>query len=194
MKQTLRDLAEKLGCRLAGDGSITVTSVSSMQSATSESLVFVEDAKQVDAALGSRAAAVIAGQFAAAINAAQKPIVISAQPRLTFARAARLLRDPDSDRFIHPEAIVPTSAKIGKNVAVRPARNSRRTRQDRRRNDDRRWFRNRRQRNHRHPLPHRRQRHHLSPHNSRQPRHRSGGRSARQRRLRLRPRFGDRTL
>lgn len=120
MKQTLRDLAEKLGCRLAGDGSITVTSVSSMQSATSESLVFVEDAKQVDAALGSRAAAVIAGQFAAAINAAQKPIVISAQPRLTFARAARLLRDPDSDRFIHPEAIVPTSAKIGKNVAAGP--------------------------------------------------------------------------
>ena len=43
MKQTLRDLAEKLGCHLLGDASITVTTVSSLQSATSESVVFVED-------------------------------------------------------------------------------------------------------------------------------------------------------
>ncbi len=64
MKQTLRDLAEKLGCRLLGDSSITVTSVSSLQSATSDSLVFVEDAQHLDTALRSSAAAVIAGDFA----------------------------------------------------------------------------------------------------------------------------------
>jgi UDP-3-O-[3-hydroxymyristoyl] glucosamine N-acyltransferase len=51
MKQTLRDLAEKLGCHLLGDSSITVTNVSSLQSATSESLVFVEDAQHLDAAI-----------------------------------------------------------------------------------------------------------------------------------------------
>jgi UDP-3-O-[3-hydroxymyristoyl] glucosamine N-acyltransferase len=120
MKQTMRNLAEKLGCRLVGDGSIPITSVSSLQSATSESLVFVEDAKHLDAALGSRAAAVIAGQFAAATNAPQKPILFSIQPRLTFARAAKLLRDPESNRVIHPEAIVPASAKLGANISIGP--------------------------------------------------------------------------
>jgi UDP-3-O-[3-hydroxymyristoyl] glucosamine N-acyltransferase len=116
--KTLRDLAEKLGCRLLGDSSITVTSVSSLQSATSGSLVFVEDTQHLDVALRSAAAAVIAGNFASAD--ASKPILISVQPRLTFARAAKLLRDPDRNREIHPTAIVPASAKIGKNVAIGP--------------------------------------------------------------------------
>jgi len=117
MKQTLRDLAEKLGCHLLGDGSINVSGVSSLQSATSESLVFVEDAKHLDAALRSSAAAVIAKDFT---GAAAKSILISAQPRLAFARAARLLRDPDRNREIHRSAIVPASAEIGKNVAIGP--------------------------------------------------------------------------
>jgi len=118
MKQTLRDLAEKLGCHLLGDGSITVTNVSSLHSATSDTLVFVEDAQHLDTALRSSAAAVIAGDFAA--SATSKPILISPQPRLTFARAAKLLRDPDPNRAIHPSAIVPASAQIGKNVAIGP--------------------------------------------------------------------------
>src|ERR1700726_4733247 len=118
MKQTLRDLAEKLGCRLLGDSSITVSTVSSLQSATSGSLVFVEDAQHLDTALRSSAAAIIAGDFAT--TDASKPILISPQPRLTFARAAKLLRDPDRNREIHPTAIVPASAKIGKNVAIGP--------------------------------------------------------------------------
>jgi UDP-3-O-[3-hydroxymyristoyl] glucosamine N-acyltransferase len=118
MKQTLRDLAEKLGGHLLGDGSITVNRVSSLQSATSESLVFVEDAQHLNTALRSSAAAVIAGDFAA--SATSKPILISLQPRLTFARAARLLRDPEPNRAIHPSAIVPPSAKIGKNAAIGP--------------------------------------------------------------------------
>jgi len=120
MKQILRDLAEKLGCRLLGDGSVTVSSVSSLQSATGESLVFVEDTKHLDAALKSSAAAVIAGQFASASDAARKPILISTQPRLTFARAAQLLRDSDNNRATHPEAIVSASARIGTNVAIGP--------------------------------------------------------------------------
>jgi len=122
MKHTLRDLAEKLGCPLLGDSSVTVATVSSLQSAKSESLVFVDDAQHLDAALRSSAAAVIAGDSAAGAFAASttKPILISAQPRLTFARAARLLSDPRRNRAIHPSAIVPASADIGKNVAIGP--------------------------------------------------------------------------
>jgi UDP-3-O-[3-hydroxymyristoyl] glucosamine N-acyltransferase len=118
MKRTLRDLAEQLGCRLLGDSSVTVTTVSSLQSATTGSLVFVEDAPYLDTALASSAAAVIVGDFA--VNATSKPILISPQPRLTFARAAKLLRDPDRNRAIHPSAIVPASVAAGKNVAIGP--------------------------------------------------------------------------
>jgi UDP-3-O-[3-hydroxymyristoyl] glucosamine N-acyltransferase len=118
MKQTLRDLAERLGCRLLGDGSVTVSGVSSLQSATGESIVFVEDAKQLDTALACRAGALIAGEFAAHVTA--KPLLIAGQPRLAFARAARLLRDPDGNRAIHPSAIVSTSAQLGRDVAVGP--------------------------------------------------------------------------
>ncbi len=118
MKLTLHHLAEKLGCRLLGDGSITVTSVSSLQSATNQSLVFVEDAQYMEAALRSSATAVIAGAFASA--SPSKPILISPQPRLAFARAAKLLRDPGRDHGIHPSAIVPVSAKLGENVAIGP--------------------------------------------------------------------------
>jgi UDP-3-O-[3-hydroxymyristoyl] glucosamine N-acyltransferase len=122
MKQTLRDLAEKLGCRLLGDNSITVVTVSSLQSAKSDSLVFVDDAQHLDAALRSSAAAVIAGDFAAGAFApgTAKPLLISAQPRLVFARAAKLLRTPRLNRVIHPSAVVPASARIGQNVAVGP--------------------------------------------------------------------------
>ena len=116
MKQTLRDLAEKLGCSLRGDSSITVSNISSLQSAKSDSLIFVEESQQLGAALASSAGAVIAGDFAAGATA--KPILISAQPRLTFARAAKLLRDANRHRAIHPSAIVPASAEIGKNVAI----------------------------------------------------------------------------
>jgi UDP-3-O-[3-hydroxymyristoyl] glucosamine N-acyltransferase len=120
MKQSLRDLAGKLGCHLLGDASIVVTHVSSLQSATGDSLVFVEDAQHFDTACRSAAAAVIAGDFAAGnfTASASKPLLICAQPRLTFARAARLLRDPDRNRVIHPSAIVPASTAIGKNVAI----------------------------------------------------------------------------
>src|ERR1700730_8008538 len=114
--KTLRDLAEKLSCRLLGDSSITVSTVSSLQSAPSGSLVFVEDAQHLDTALRSSAAAIIAGDFAT--TDASKPILISPQPRLTFARATKLLRAPDRNREIHPSAIVPASAKIGKNAAI----------------------------------------------------------------------------
>ncbi|MGB9205713.1 MAG: UDP-3-O-(3-hydroxymyristoyl)glucosamine N-acyltransferase [Terriglobales bacterium] len=120
MKQSLRDLAGKLGCHLLGDASLIVSNVSSLQSATRDSLVFVEDARHFDTALASSAAAVIAGDFAAGNFAASasKPLLISAQPRLTFARAARILRDPDRNRGIHPSAIVPASAELGTNVAI----------------------------------------------------------------------------
>ena len=119
MKQSLSALAEKLGCRLIGDGSVTVSRVSSLKSADSDSLVFVDDAKYFDSAIASTAAAIIAGSFAADVSA-RKSILVSSQPRLTFARAAKLLHDSAAQgRGIHPSAIVSASV-IGSNVDIGP--------------------------------------------------------------------------
>jgi UDP-3-O-[3-hydroxymyristoyl] glucosamine N-acyltransferase len=118
MKRTLRDLAEKLGCRLLGEGSTVITTVASFQSAGQESLVFVDDPKHLEAALASPAAAVIAGEFASTVSK-RKAILISAQPRLAFARAARLLRASDQhQRGVHRAAFVPDSVRLGEDVAV----------------------------------------------------------------------------
>ena len=122
MSQNLRSLAEKLGCHLLGEPSVTVSRVASLQSATSGTLVFVEDAQHLDVALQSEAAAIIAGDFAAANfdASASKSLLISSHPRLTFARAAKLLRDPEKARTIHPSAVVAESARIGHNVSIGP--------------------------------------------------------------------------
>lgn len=119
MKRTIRELAAQLHCQVLGDDSASITHVSSLQSAKSDSLVFVDDSRHLDAALASRAAAVITGAFVSA--ASGKSILVSDQPRLTFARAAKLLI-PSSDQphGIHPTAIVPMPIHLGKDVSVGP--------------------------------------------------------------------------
>jgi UDP-3-O-[3-hydroxymyristoyl] glucosamine N-acyltransferase len=80
--------------------------------------VFVEDEKSLHAALESRAAAIIAGEFARG-NTSSKPLLISRHPRLAFARAARLLCPaPGRPLGTHPTAAVHASARLGKDVVV----------------------------------------------------------------------------
>ncbi len=117
MKRTLQNLAEQLGGRVVGDASTVVGSIASLQTAAPESIVFVEDAKHLDAALASPAAAVIAGEFAA--KAKGKPLLITTQPRLAFARAARLLRAKlDGHSGIHSTAVVADTAHLAPTVRV----------------------------------------------------------------------------
>jgi UDP-3-O-[3-hydroxymyristoyl] glucosamine N-acyltransferase len=119
MKLTLHDLAEKLGCRLLGNGAVAVSGVASLSSAGSDHLVFAEEGKYLDKAVASNAAAVIAGEFAAAATP-QKPILIAGQPRLAFARAAKLLCDVASGGGHHPSAVVAATARIGNGVVLAP--------------------------------------------------------------------------
>ena len=60
------------------------------EDAADDDLVFAEDEKRLKQALESRAGAIVAGEFAATGNA-RKPLLISSQPKLSFARAAHLL-------------------------------------------------------------------------------------------------------
>jgi UDP-3-O-[3-hydroxymyristoyl] glucosamine N-acyltransferase len=118
MKRSLREIADHVQASVVGDGNAEVTGISSLTSAKPGDLVFVEDEKNLRVALASAASAVIAGDFAAG-EAASKPLLISRQPRLAFARAAQLLNPaPKLSSGIHPTAVVHPSARLAQRVAV----------------------------------------------------------------------------
>jgi UDP-3-O-[3-hydroxymyristoyl] glucosamine N-acyltransferase len=118
MKRALKEVAEFLGVPLLGDGDAEVTGIASLQSARSGDVVFVEDAKNLEKALASQAAAVIAGEFARAENN-RKPLLIAPQPRLAFARVAAWLASASvKPSGVHPSSVVDPSAKLAKDVTI----------------------------------------------------------------------------
>ena len=113
MARRLAEIAEFVQAHLIGDGNVAVSGIASVQSAAPGDLVFVQDEKDFDSALQSRAAAVIAGNFAAG-KTYSKPLLIADDPRLAFARAAHLLCPrPERRPGVHPSAIVHAGAKLG---------------------------------------------------------------------------------
>lgn len=120
MKRSLQEVASAVGARLVGDGSIEISGVASLESASETDLVFVEDEKHLAAALRSRAGGIIAGDFAASVNSSL-PLLISEQPKLAFARAAKVLSERSQAKpatFAHPTAVVHPSAVLGRDVRV----------------------------------------------------------------------------
>jgi len=117
MKRALQEIAEALEIRVQGDGSVQVSGVASIASASPQDLVFVEEEKYLSRALQSGAGAVIAGEFAA--GASGKPLLICRHPKLAFARAARFLQDgKPKEGGVHASAVVHASARIGAGVVV----------------------------------------------------------------------------
>jgi UDP-3-O-[3-hydroxymyristoyl] glucosamine N-acyltransferase len=119
MKRSLKSIAEAIGARVIGDSSGEVRGLASIQSATSDDLVFVEDQKHLSSALACKAGAVIAGDFAAS-HTGDPPLLIAEHPKLAFARAARLLQDHSNqaDSRVHATAVVDPSAELASGVAV----------------------------------------------------------------------------
>jgi UDP-3-O-[3-hydroxymyristoyl] glucosamine N-acyltransferase len=113
-------IAEIAGGELRGDPGATVTGIATPETATSASLVFVDDPKRLDAVLASSAGVIVAGRFAAAASATAS-VVICDDPRLAFARAGRLLTAAaPPPAGIAPSAIVDPSAVLGTGVSVGP--------------------------------------------------------------------------
>src|SRR5258708_27922110 len=115
MKRSLREIAEAVGARRQGDGSLQVGGVASIGSASKNDLVFVEEEKYLSRALQCGAGAVIAGEFVFAGTSSAKPLLVSSHPTLAFARAARLLQDgsrAEQGPVIHATAVAHPSAPL----------------------------------------------------------------------------------
>ncbi len=115
---TLQQLAEDLGLPLRSNSAHReVQAVSSIESAHAGSLVFATDAPAVQAALQSPAAAVLLPERLAPPTSTIA-LLLSANPRLDFARAARLLYPPVAPTGIHPTAVIASSAALGADVSI----------------------------------------------------------------------------
>jgi UDP-3-O-[3-hydroxymyristoyl] glucosamine N-acyltransferase len=118
MARSLQEVADLVRARVLGDAATIVTGISSLGSASAGDLIFVEDEKHFPAALASNATAVIVGSFAG-VHQTSKPLLISDQPRLAFARAAEfLLPPPTSKPGVHATAVVHATAKLASNVQL----------------------------------------------------------------------------
>ncbi|HTV65782.1 MAG TPA: UDP-3-O-(3-hydroxymyristoyl)glucosamine N-acyltransferase [Bryocella sp.] len=114
----LSAIAHDLGAELRSAGADPeILGVSSPQTATPQTLVFAKDTQSLLLALASQAGAVmVSGKLAD--SAEGKPLLIARQPKLAFARAARLLQPPENETGVHSTAVIDPSANLGEGVSV----------------------------------------------------------------------------
>jgi UDP-3-O-[3-hydroxymyristoyl] glucosamine N-acyltransferase len=118
---TLGELVESLGGKLAqGSPEIILAGVQELRSASGLDLVFAEDAVSAAEALGCAAAAVVlkAGCVQSNQPYPAMGVVEADQPRLWFARAARLLKPAPPAAGVHPTAVIGALVELGEEVAV----------------------------------------------------------------------------
>jgi UDP-3-O-[3-hydroxymyristoyl] glucosamine N-acyltransferase len=115
----LSELIEKLGGELvAGEGSHDITGVASCELAGPVHLIFCEKEEQVAKALASGAGAVVIR--GSAESAQGKAVVNAKNPRLWFAKAAKILSAAtESDKAeIHPTAVLGEGVRLGVGVSI----------------------------------------------------------------------------
>jgi len=114
----LAELAAELGRPCEGDGEIGIAGVAALEAAGPGELAFVGSARWAAALTGSRAAAVIAPD---GLDTGGRPTIRSPQPRLDFARAARLISPrPRPAPGVDPRAAVASDARVDPSAAVGP--------------------------------------------------------------------------
>ena len=113
----LRELAERLGCALRGDGDVEVHRVSGIDDSGPGDLTFVANPRYVPRLATTRASAVILSPDLQT----PLPSLVDANPYLVYARAAGILH-PQSRPApgIHPSAHVDPTARLAEDVYVGP--------------------------------------------------------------------------
>ncbi len=113
---TVRELAERLGCRFEGDGDVRIKDVSSLERAGEGDLVFLAQAKFRKALEETKASAVI---IPVDETFRRLPVLISENPHLTFVKAVEIFFKPYAlEPGIHPSAVISPTAKLAEGVAV----------------------------------------------------------------------------
>jgi len=118
MKRTAKELAEAVGAKLEGDGTLEVGGVAAPERAGARDLIYVDSAKHAVRATASAALCVVAGE---GLRLSGKTILRSTLPKVAFARAAALLLErPPIAVGIHPTAIVAPLAHVAEGASIGP--------------------------------------------------------------------------
>ncbi|MGH9309087.1 MAG: UDP-3-O-(3-hydroxymyristoyl)glucosamine N-acyltransferase [Vicinamibacterales bacterium] len=115
---TLQEIADRLECRLEGDGSIEVSGVATLEDAGPGDITFFANARYAPELRRTRAAAVIAAREA---EGAPCAVLRADEPYVTFARAVELFADgwrPPAG--VHPLACVEAEASIAPDASIGP--------------------------------------------------------------------------
>jgi UDP-3-O-[3-hydroxymyristoyl] glucosamine N-acyltransferase len=116
MKQSSQQIAAHVGGELKGSGDIVLEGVASLKNAGPSDLSYAEE-KFHDEARASRAGCIFvkSGEFP------RQTVVLVANPKLAFAKAAALLYGSENaETFIHPTAVVEPGASIGRGSSIGP--------------------------------------------------------------------------
>jgi UDP-3-O-[3-hydroxymyristoyl] glucosamine N-acyltransferase len=119
----LRDLADRLDCRLEGDGNIEILRVAGIEQAQPGDLTFIANRQYVPLLGSTRASAVILGSDVSGEPAAPASygILRSEHPYLTFARALVLfVRVPPPPQGVDRQSAVAADATLGADVSIAP--------------------------------------------------------------------------
>ena len=120
---TIGELIQKLGGRLVkGSEETEILSVATVEKSTTFDLVFAADDLTVAAALKGNASAVVLSPGATPPEAdgSRVEIIEYSEPRLWFARAAKLLAPTRLALGVHPSAVIGMQVKFGPNVTISP--------------------------------------------------------------------------
>src|SRR4029453_13962551 len=101
----LREIAERLNCRLEGDGDIEIRRVAGIEQAQQGGLTFIPHEKKMGKLAAARASAVIAAPAVGAMGA-PAALLLTEHPYLAFAHAVGLLTDAP----VPPKGIDPASS------------------------------------------------------------------------------------
>ena len=121
--KTLRDLAEYVGGRVIGDGSVVISGVSPIEEAGQGDITFLANPRYARFIATSKASAVIlAPQIVGDSWATSvQGFLEVAQPYVAFAKILQLFApNPEYRRGIAASAHVEASAKLGENVSLYP--------------------------------------------------------------------------
>lgn len=112
----LREIAERLGCRLSGDGEIEIDGVAGLQEAGPKHLTFLSNPRYTRHVQETRAGAILLEKE---IPGLAVPCLISENPYLDFARVLEwFYQPPRPPAGVHPTAVIAPSAKIGVNASI----------------------------------------------------------------------------
>jgi UDP-3-O-[3-hydroxymyristoyl] glucosamine N-acyltransferase len=119
---TLQEIADRLDCRLEGDGAIEISGVAAIEDAAPGQLTFFANPKYAAALRRTRAAAVIAGERT---DGAPCAVLRTKDPYVAFARAVEIFAEQwrpaagvHAMAFVEDGAVVAADASIGPFVLV----------------------------------------------------------------------------